>query len=224
VRLVRIKICCIQSAAEVVLAARHGADALGFVSAMPSGFGPIPEALIGELVARVPEGVASFLLTSARTAAAIADQARRLRPTTVQIVDRPEPGTWPALRAALPGTALVQVVHVTSPASLGEAVAAAPHVDAVLLDSGNPALPVKELGGTGRTHDWRTSSRIREAVGTPLWLAGGLAADNVAAAIGAVRPYGVDVCTGVRTEGRLDERKLARFVSAVRDAAGQRAD
>lgn len=213
---IHIKICCMQSASEVALAAAHGADALGFVSAMPSGFGPIPEALIGELIARVPAGVASFLLTSERGAAAVAGQVRRLGPTTVQLVDRPEPGCRRALRDRCPGTAIVQVVHVTGAPSVDEALAAAGEVDAILLDSGNPALAVKELGGTGRTHDWRLSERIRAGIGVPLWLAGGLTAANVGDAIAAVRPYGVDVCTGVRTEGRLDEEKLAAFVAAVR--------
>ena len=211
----RIKICCMQSVEEAELAVRYGADAVGLVSAMPSGPGPIAEALIASIARRVPPGVATFLLTSNRDAAAIADQVRRLGPTTVQIVDRPEPGCWAALRSALPSTTLVQVVHVTGPAALDEALAAAPHVDAVLLDSGNPALPVKELGGTGRTHDWRTSRSIREAVGVPLWLAGGLTPENVAEAIETVRPFGVDVCSGVRTGGMLDEGKLARFVEAV---------
>jgi phosphoribosylanthranilate isomerase len=212
----RIKICCMQSVEEAELAVRYGADAVGLVSAMPSGPGPIAEALIASIARRVPPGVATFLLTSNRDAAAIADQVRRLGPTTVQIVDRPEPGCWAALRSALPSTTLVQVVHVTGPSALDEALAAAPHVDAVLLDSGNPALPVKELGGTGRTHDWRTSRSIREAVGVPLWLAGGLTPENVAEAIETVRPFGVDVCSGVRINGMLDEEKLARFVEDVR--------
>jgi phosphoribosylanthranilate isomerase len=212
----RIKICCMQGLEELALAVRYGADAVGLVSAMPSGPGPIDDELIAIIAARVPPGVSSFLLTSRRAAAGIADQVRRLRPTAVQIVDRPEDGCHAALRAALPGLKIVQVVHVTGPEALAEARAAAPAVDALLLDSGNPALPVKELGGTGRTHDWATSRRIREAVSVPVWLAGGLTPGNVASAIEAVRPFGVDVCSGVRTHGRLDEDMLARFVAAVR--------
>jgi len=215
----KIKICCMQSAEEIALAVRYGADAVGFVSTMPSGLGPISEELIAALIPTVPARVASFLLTSSRSAAAIADQVRRLRPTTVQIVDRPEAGCRAALRRLLPATRIVQVVHVTGPAAVAEAVAVFPEADAILLDSGNPALAVKELGGTGRTHDWTTSRKIREAVGVPLWLAGGLTPENVADAIEAVRPYGVDVCNGVRTGGVLDEEKLARFVEAVRKAS-----
>jgi phosphoribosylanthranilate isomerase len=212
----RIKICCMQSLAEAKLAVRYGANAVGFVSAMPSGPGPIPESLIAAIVPRVPSGVETFLLTSAPTSAAIIDQVRRLRPSTVQIVDRPEPGCYAALRAALPATRIVPVVHVTGPEVVDEAAAVAPDVDALLLDSGNPSSPVKELGGTGRTHDWRTSRRIREAAGIPLWLAGGLTPENVAEAIETVRPFGVDVCSGVRTNGLLDKEKLKRFVSEVR--------
>jgi phosphoribosylanthranilate isomerase len=213
---VRIKICCMQSAEEIALAVRYGADAVGFVSAMPSGLGPISEELIAALIPTVPARVASFLLTSRLSAAAIADQVRRLLPTTVQIVDRPEAGCRAALRRLLPATRIVQVVHVTGPEAVAEAVAVAPEADAILLDSGNPALAVKELGGTGRTHDWATSRKIREAVEVPLWLAGGLTPENVASAIEAVRPFGVDVCSGVRTNGKLDEAKLASFVAEVR--------
>jgi phosphoribosylanthranilate isomerase len=185
---------------------------------MPSGFGPLDEDLIAALIPAVPSGVHCFLLTSSGSAAAIADQVRRLRPTTVQIVDRPEAGCRAELRRLLPSTRIVQVVHVTGPEAVAEAAAAAPEADAILLDSGNPALRVKELGGTGRTHDWAISRKIRDAVGVPVWLAGGLGPDNVAGAIEAVRPFGVDVCTGVRTGGRLDEQKLARFVTEVRRA------
>ncbi len=214
----KIKICCMQSAAEVALAVRHGADAVGFVSAMPSGFGPIREDLIAALISAAPPRVATFLLTSRGSADAIADQVRRLRPTTVQIVDRPEAGCRAELRRLLSATRIVQVVHVTGPEAVAEAVAVAPEADAILLDSGNPALRVKELGGTGRTHDWAVSRKIRDTVGVPVWLAGGLKADNVAGAIEAARPFGVDVCTGVRTGGRLDEEKLARFVEEARRA------
>ena len=212
----RVKICCIASVAEAQLAIRHGADAVGLVSEMPSGPGVISAARIAEIAAAIPPGVASFLLTSRQSVAAIVDQQRRLRPSTIQICDHLTVGTHAELRAALPGIGLVQVVHVTSEESVVEAIAIAPHVDALLLDSGNQALAVKQLGGTGRQHDWSISRRIRSAVGVPVYLAGGLRADNVATALRMVEPFGVDVCSGVRTDGRLDARKLADFFAAVR--------
>jgi phosphoribosylanthranilate isomerase len=211
----RVKICCIRSRDEAWTAVRHGASALGLVSAMPSGPGVIPEETIAEIAAVVPPGVATFLLTSRPDVAGIVEQQRRLRTTTLQICDRLESGTHAELRAALPGISLVQVVHVTGEESVADAVAVAPHVDAILLDSGNQTLPVKELGGTGRRHDWRLSRRIREAVPVPVFLAGGLRPDNVGEAVAAVGPFALDVCSGVRTAGALDEDKLASFVAAI---------
>lgn len=192
-----------------------GASAIGLVSAMPSGPGPIPESLIAEIAATVPPGISSFLLTCKEDAAAIIDQQRRLRVNTIQICDRLPEGSHRELRDALPGVSLVQVVHVTGSESVDEAIAVAPHVDAVLLDSGNQSLAIKELGGTGRTHDWRLSRRIREAIDVPLFLAGGLNPANVAAAIREVQPFGIDVCSGLRTEGRLDPEKLSKFFTQI---------
>lgn len=200
------------------MAIEHGAAAVGLVSAMPSGPGPIPEELIAEIAATIPPGVSSFLLTCQQDAEAIIDQQRRLRVNTIQICDRLPPRSYERLREALPGVALVQVIHVTGPESVEEAFAIAPEVDAILLDSGNQSLPIKELGGTGRTHDWNLSRAIREAIDVPLFLAGGLKPENVAAAIREVQPFGIDVCSGLRTKGKLDPQKLASFFKAATDA------
>jgi len=211
----RVKICCIGGVGEAWSAIEHGASAIGLVGEMPSGPGVIGEELIARIAARVPPAVASFLLTCRQDAASIVEQQRRAGVNTVQICDRLERGTYEELRAAMPGVALVQVVHVMGPESIEEAVSIAPRVDAILLDSGDQRLPVKELGGTGRTHDWALSRLIRESVGVPVFLAGGLNASNVAEAIRQVGPFGVDVCSGVRTDGKLDEKKLADFFRAV---------
>lgn len=211
----RVKICCISTPAEARAAVDAGAAALGFVSAMPSGPGVIGEAEIAQIVARVPPGIASFLLTSAVDAATILVQQRLCRATTLQFVDAVDPDTYAVLREAFPGVAIVQVVHVTGPESIDKAIGIARHADAILLDSGNPDLETKELGGTGRTHDWATSRGIRDAIDRPLYLAGGLCADNVGEAIRAVRPFGVDVCSGVRSRGHLDRAKLTSFLAAV---------
>ncbi len=214
----RIKICCIGSVAEAAIAVAAGADALGLVSAMPSGPGVIDEALIAEIAATVPPAVGTFLLTSAVEPAAIAAQQRRCRVNTIQLCDALDPMAYPALRKALPGVALVQIIHVRDEGSVAEAERAAGKVDGLLLDSGDPTRAVKELGGTGRVHDWRLSRRIVARAGCPVFLAGGLGPQNVAEAIRSVRPYGVDLCTGVRTDDVLDCEKLAAFVGAVADA------
>jgi len=211
----RIKICCIASIEEEWMAIDHGASAIGLVSAMPSGPGPIAEELIAKIAATIPPGVASFLLTCKQDVESIIDQQRRLGVNTLQICDRLVNGSYADLRAELPGISLVQVVHVTGPEAIDEALAVAPHVDAILLDSGNQSLKVKELGGTGRTHDWSLSRTIRQSISVPLYLAGGLKPANVCAAIEAVEPFGIDVCSGLRTEGHLDQSKLFSFFASL---------
>jgi phosphoribosylanthranilate isomerase len=201
------------------MAIRHGADALGLVSAMPSGPGVISDDAIAEIATHIPPPIATFLLTSSQAPNEIIAQQKCCGANTLQLVDAQEPSTYARLRAALPGVALVQVIHVTGVASVDEAKALAPHVDALLLDSGNPDADVKELGGTGRTHDWSVSQRIRQRVDVPVFLAGGLHAENVGAALEQVQPFGVDLCSGVRTDGQMDEAKLRRFMHAVRRAS-----
>ena len=211
----RVKICCIQSIEEAKLAIRHGASALWLVSEMPSGPGPILEERIAEIAAAVPHGVETFLLTSKQDPDAVIDQQRKTKVTTLQLVDSFPLDGYTSLRRFLPGIRIVQVIHVAGGNSLKEAMMTAGHVDALLLDSGNPSLATKELGGTGRTHDWKISRQICEAVDVPVFLAGGLKAENVRQAIDAVGPFGVDVCSGVRTSGMLDKPKLKAFFDAI---------
>lgn len=215
----RVKVCCIASVAESELAIRHGAAALGLVSAMPSGPGPIDEAEIAAITPHVPPGVATLLLTALTDPASIIDQQRRCGTTGIQLVDRLEPAARREIREALPTIQLVQVVHVLGRESVDEALSVSSDVDALLLDSGRPDASVKELGGTGRIHDWGVSRAIREAVPVPVFLAGGLNPENVGEAIGAVQPYAVDLCTGIRVDGQLDEARLLAFMRAVERAS-----
>jgi phosphoribosylanthranilate isomerase len=218
VAITRVKICCIMTIAEARMAIRHGASAVGLVSEMPSGPGVIPENRIAEIAATLPPAIGSFLLTSKQEASAIVAQQRRCAVNTVQICDRLEMGAYEQLRARMPGVSIVQVIHVIGEDEIRDAREVAPYVDGILLDTGSPFLPIKELGGTGRTHNWMISRRIREEIVVPVFLAGGLNSGNVAEAIRVVRPYAVDVCSGVRTAGKLDTVKLAAFFAAVRRA------
>jgi phosphoribosylanthranilate isomerase len=200
---------------EIRIAVRAGADALGFVSAMPSGAGIITEELAAELIPIVPPPVGTFLLTCETDATRIVGQQRRTGANTLQLCDRVDASVRALVCRQLPGVRIVQVVHVTGPESVDEALEVQETSDAILLDSGNQNLEVKELGGTGRTHDWTISATIREKVQLPIFLAGGLNPGNVREAIAAVRPFGVDICSGLRTDGKLDAAKVAAFMSAV---------
>ena len=215
----RVKVCCIATEEEAALAIRAGASAVGLVSRMPSGPGPIPESRIRDIARTVPPGIATFLLTCETTAEPIIAQQRYTGANTLQLVDDVEPGVYDTLRDSLAGIRIVQVIHVRDNSAVPEARRVSPHVDAILLDSGNPALATKELGGTGRAHDWAISRRIRDAVRVPVYLAGGLNHLNVGKAIAQVQPFGIDACSGLRTDGRLDPIKLEQFMRAVHEGA-----
>ena len=211
----RVKICCIRNEEEAHLAIHYGATALGLVSEMPSGPGVISEDNIARIVTSVPPGIGTFLLTSRQSVPEIIEQHKRCRTNTLQLCDRLTTGTHLDLKKALPGISIVQVIHVTGEESIDEAIKVAENVNGILLDSGNQNLPVKKLGGTGKTHNWQISQKIVQSIGKPVFLAGGLNPENVRAAIQQVRPFAVDICSGVRTEGILDEKKLKNFFNKL---------
>ncbi len=211
----RIKICCISSIHEAKIAINYGASAIGLVGKMPSGPGVISDELICTIAKSVPPPVATFLLTSETSSQEIVHHQERTRTNTIQIVDRVEYSVLQKLRDALPSVKLVQVIHVINEHSIEEAIEVSLSVDALLLDSGNPNLSVKKLGGTGRVHNWKLSRIIVENISIPVFLAGGLNADNAQRAFDEVHPFGLDICSGVRTNGKLDEKKLAQFFKAI---------
>lgn len=212
---IRIKICCISSLEEAKVAIEHGADALGLVGKMPSGPGPISDQLISAIARSIHPPIASFLLTSEQSSEEIIYHVKRVDTNTVQIVDELTTGTYDDIRNALPHLKIVQVIHVVDEKNIDEAIRIAPYVDALLLDSGNPRASVKTLGGTGNIHNWEISREIVRAVDRPVFLAGGLHEGNVQEAIQKVQPFGVDICSGVRTGGKLDANKLESFIKAV---------
>jgi phosphoribosylanthranilate isomerase len=213
---VRIKICCISSIDEAQLAIAAGADALGLVSEMPSGPGVIDDELIREIALTVPPPVASVLLTSRRMARDIADHAKFAAVNTVQIVDHVDPAQHDTMARIMPGVRRMQVIHVEDGGALDLLNDYGLRVNAFLLDSGRPKAETRELGGTGRIHDWAVSAEFVRRSPVPVFLAGGLHPGNVADAIAQVRPYGVDLCSGVRSGGRLDPAKLASFMAQTK--------
>ncbi len=211
----RVKICCISNIKEAELAVRYGADAIGLVGKMPSGPGVICDDMIAEIRKKVPANIDTFLLTSEVSAEGITEHHRKTNTSAIQMVDRIETGTYRTIRNELRGVKLVQVVHVIDEGSIDEAVKYSEYADALLLDSGNPNLSKKELGGTGRTHNWELSKIIRSSVDVPVYLAGGINSENVIEAFRYVRPYGIDLCSGVRVNGLLDEKKLSGFFRKI---------
>ena len=212
---IRVKICCISSVEEAILALSYGASALGLVGQMPSGPGIISDQQILEITTSLPPMVSTFLLTSETQPKAIIDHYKQVNTSTIQIVDQVETNVYEQIRNELPHVKIVQVIHVLKSKSVRQAIDVSPYVDAILLDSGNPNLPTKELGGTGRIHNWDLSKTIRMKVDVPIILAGGINSNNVKQAIDHVKPFGVDLCSSVRTHGKLDENKLKLFFQSI---------
>jgi phosphoribosylanthranilate isomerase len=207
----RIKICCISSIEEAMTAIEYGASAIGLVGRMPSGPGPISDALIRQIASEIPPPVATFLLTCETSVKKIIEHHKRTLTNTIQIVDMLSQGTCFQLKDELPSVKIVQVIHVIDARSVDTAIRISEQADALLLDSGNPNLKVKKLGGTGRIHNWKLSRQIRDHSKCPVFLAGGLKPENVQQAIKEVEPFGIDVCSGIRTDGKLDRQKLSDF-------------
>jgi len=214
--LVKVKICCISSVEEAQMAIHCGATELGLVGPMPSGPGIISESQIQEIVQAVPDDINTFFLTSELEASKIIEQHQKVKTNTIQIVDKLTSGSYEDIRSALPGINIVQVIHVIDENSVIEALEVAAEVDYVLLDSGNPNKKIKELGGTGRTHNWDLSKEIVRSISTPVFLAGGLNPSNIEKAINIVAPYGVDLCSGVRHDGKLNHEKLSLFFHNIK--------
>jgi phosphoribosylanthranilate isomerase len=215
-RIPKVKICCISSIKEANLAVKAGASAIGLVGHMPSGPGIIKDELIAEIAQIVPKHIDTFLLTSETEVEKIIEHHSKVNTTTIQIVDALTKGTHQQLKTALPNVKIVQVLHVLDEKSIDEAIVISKKVDCILLDSGNPNLKTKELGGTGRVHNWKISKQIVEKVNIPVFLAGGLSSINAKEAIDNVNPYGLDLCSGVRTNGKLDSTKLTAFFRAIK--------
>ena len=213
--MVKVKICCISSIEEARLAVAYGAAAIGLVGRMPSGPGIITDELIHAIAKTVPPPTHTFLLTSETTTDNIIEHHKKVNTTTIQIVDALSGREYHKIREAIPNVQLVQVIHVLDEGSIKEAIEISEFVDAILLDSGNPNLPTKVLGGTGKTHNWDLSKKIREKISLPIFLAGGINKDNIKKAIEHVQPYGIDLCSSVRTNGQLDESKLEELFKAI---------
>lgn len=215
----RIKICCMASFEEAQLAIGAGADAVGFVGRPPSSSPrAMDDATIAAIATLVPPPVATFLLTAEPAAAGISRHVHATGVSAVQIITHLSASESEQLPKLLPATRRVQVIHVEDRSALDLIDQYAPYVHAFLLDSGRPTLPTPQYGGTGRTHDWSVSAEFVRRSPRPVFLAGGLSPGNVGEAMKTVRPFGVDLCSGVRTEGRLDRQKLEAFIKAVRAA------
>ena len=200
---------------EAQLAISYGVDALGLLGSMPSSPRGIDMELARDIAGSSPPGVETFLLSESFSGHEIAKHAAYCGTTTIQIVQHIEVHEYEHIVEQIPNVKRVQVVHVEDRNALGLIETYEPFVHAFILDSGTTGTTVAGLGGTGRVHDWAISSEFARRTSKPVYLAGGLNPQNVKSAISTVAPFGVDVCSGVRRNKKLDAQLLDNFTSNV---------
>ena len=206
----RSKICGINSLEDVNVVLKSGAHALGFLV----GITHLAEDKVSNeeaktLIEGLPPYVSSVAVTHLTNVNEIIELVKYLGVTTVQIHDYIPPEAVKVVRDMLQCVKIIKAVHVVDEDALAVAKSFVPYVDAILLDSRTN----ERLGGTGMTHNWNISAKIVQAVKKPVILAGGLTSDNVYEAVIKVKPFGVDVNSGVETKYKKDFLKVSKFIS-----------
>lgn len=222
-----IQIYTMQTPEEAEAVVALGVDHVGLTPAHRGLPGEISFSTAREIAQAVRGRATVVALSVEEKISDIAEMVRAVQPDILHLC-APTGAVTPAdveqLRALVPGTPIMQAIAVTGPEALDEALSYVPVVEYLLLDSVDPTIP--GVGAAGTTHDWGVSAAIVEASTVPVILAGGLAPENVAAAIEAVRPWGVDSLTHTnapRDGGgfRKDLGAVERFVTAVRGVPAQ---
>lgn len=213
--MVRVKICGNRTIEEAKMAVEAGADAVGFLVGIrhDSDDSLAPETA-RDIVKHIPPFISTVVVTHLVTAKEVVDLCDRILPTTVQLHDDIVPRQIAEIRMVRPHLKLIKAIHVVGDQAMNEAKTFSPYVDAILLDSRTN----DRIGGTGRIHDWDISERIVAADLKPVILAGGLTPNNISEAIAKVKPYGVDVHSGVEDEdGNRDVQKLKEFIRNAKE-------
>ncbi|MFW6088836.1 MAG: phosphoribosylanthranilate isomerase [Gemmatimonadota bacterium] len=212
---VRVKVSCLRSAEEVRQAVSFGVAAIGVASGLPAPTAELTDEQIAEIAGAVGDEIGTFLLTALDDPDEIVEKVRRCGVNTVQLWDPLARSAYRKIRQALPGVSIAQSIHVVGEKAADHAREMAAVADALVLSSTNPEPPFRWRDPHGRTHDWAISRRIVASVHVPVILSGGLTERNVADAIRRVRPYGVEVCSGVRRDGALDTSRLVSFLESL---------
>ncbi|MGC8831842.1 MAG: phosphoribosylanthranilate isomerase [Thermoproteota archaeon] len=210
--MVKVKICGITRREDLEDAVSAGADIVGFIVDVPSSPRSLKHQDAAHLISTVPSGVSSVAVTVLRDLESLM-RVFDLGADYLQLHGEPSLLVNLAKEGFLKGS-VIGVVNARLPSALKLAVDYSTLFEIVLLDS----LRNGGLGGSGEAHDWRVSRMIRDAIQPrPLILAGGLTPDNVSIAVSTVKPYGVDVSTGVEAyPGVKDREKVFKFVSEAK--------
>jgi phosphoribosylanthranilate isomerase len=203
-----VKICGMRTPANVRAAADAGADAVGIIADVPvDTHREVSVDRARDLVAAAPPFLATTLVTMPGTPSSAANLVEMIGTDHVQVHGIEDPDALDALCAATPAQVVAAVDAGADLAALDG------HVDALLVDSTDESGG----GGTGETHDWERARALVDSLETPVILAGGLAPGNVGRAVRTVRPYAVDVASGVERDATVDPERVRSFVAAAKE-------
>lgn len=211
---VRVKICGLTSLRDLQWAVEAGADAVGFVVGVPESPRNISLDDARRLIDATPVFVDPVVVTVYEDLKQLKKIRRILNPRIIQI--HGSICMHDEIRKIFSDAQIIRALHAKNDEIVKFAVETSERFDALLLDSYAPG----KLGGTGKTHDWTLSRRVRDAVyPKPFILAGGLNPKNVKKAICTVRPFAVDVSSGVESSpGVKDSEKIFEFVKKAKEA------
>lgn len=213
--MVHVKICGIRSIEDARAAVVAGADELGFHVGLTGGRVPLESEHAARIIAELPESASGVVVTSIAESGKLIELVRATGADIVQLYGDATPETILEVKKALPDVQVWKVLNVADEGSIAEAKKYERAADAIALDTLNKETGVR--GGTGKVHDWNISRKIVESVSIPVILAGGLNPDNVAEAIRAVNPFGVDVNSGVsNADGTKDVGKVRMFAERAK--------
>ena len=192
-----------------------GCDALGFIMGVTHRSSDVvTPAEAAKLIRRLPPFIEPVAVTHLQETEDLIRLVKDSRCTTLQIQDTIEPSEIDVIRDALPYAKIVKAVHVTGESAIAMGKRYEPYADALILDTRTG----DQIGGTGIPHDWNISATIVATSAIPVILAGGLTPENVREAIRKVRPYGVDVHTGVKKDGVRNPDRTLAFAREARNA------
>ncbi len=211
--MVKVKICGITNMNDALLAAEYGADFLGFIVDIEKSEDSLSRSVARDLIMQVPLEITPVMVTYLNKASDVVELARFVKPMAIQFHADITVGEIGKIRKALPKMKIIKAVHVTGEKAIDEAKKFEDYADYILLDSKSKG----KIGGTGKTHNWNISRKIVEKCKKPVILAGGLNPENVLDAVRIVKPFGVDVNSGVKSSPRKkDADKMERFIAEAR--------
>ena len=211
-----VKICANKTIEEAQMCLNAGADVIGIlVGQEHSSTDFVNKETAKEICDYVNKRCNVSLVTHLTNADEIIELTKFIGNNIIQLHSNIEEREVKKIVNALPNIKLVRLIHISTDGQIATNISKMKYADFYLLDSFN--LKTNQVGGTGFTHDWNKSRELITKLNKPTFLAGGLNPDNVKIAINQTNPYGVDVNSGCKVDGKKNAEKVLKFVKNAKE-------